>query len=72
MFQRLHALLHQCPTLVLAGQHDNGVTEAVMRALSRALPHARIEVIANAGHYPIEETPVYLLTRIEAFIGGGN
>ncbi len=36
-----------------------------------AFPHAQIELIGNAGHYPMEETPVWLNARLEYFMGEG-
>lgn len=45
------------PTLMVWGEQDGIVRVDYARALSKALPNARLEVVAKAGHYPqIEQT----------------
>lgn len=57
------------PVLVLVGEHDPGITHAAAEASWGAHhPQAVIETVANAGHYPMQETPVVVATRVQQFL----
>ncbi|MFZ4877554.1 alpha/beta fold hydrolase [Janthinobacterium sp. Mn2066] len=57
--------------LVLAGQHDPRFDRTLMEQTYLACyPQARLEVLANAGHYPINETPLALVASLERFLSG--
>jgi len=57
------------PIKLIIGAHDQALTEDAMKATYLAwYPRAELEVMQNAGHYPMNETPVALATSIEAFL----
>jgi len=57
------------PVKVIVGEHDPSLSADVMRATWLAWhPDAELEVLANAGHYAPEETPVALVTSVEEFL----
>lgn len=57
------------PFLAITGEHDLGVpTDAVKGTIMQWMTNAELHVIANAGHYPMQETPIHLVTTIEAFM----
>jgi pimeloyl-ACP methyl ester carboxylesterase len=69
---KLRQWLHRIklPTLLLWGADDRFVTAAYYGAAFRtAIPGARFETIAGAGHFPHIEEPAALVERIGAFIG---
>jgi len=60
------------PVLVIAGEHDPALSADVMKAtFMQQYPNAQLHVMGNAGHYPMDETPVQLATVVEGFLGSG-
>ena len=57
------------PALAVVGAHDPELSADVMRAtLLTWFPNAQLCVIADAGHYAIDETPLALVSIIERFL----
>ena len=57
------------PMKVLVGEHDPAPNADVMKDTYIAwYENAELETLMNAGHYPMQETPVYLATTIDNFM----
>ncbi|MFI7597982.1 alpha/beta fold hydrolase [Actinoplanes sp. NPDC049681] len=57
------------PALAIVGEHDPALGAATMRGTwMTTYPNARLEVLAEAGHYAMDETPVRLATLLEQFL----
>jgi pimeloyl-ACP methyl ester carboxylesterase len=65
--RRLHRI--SVPTLVLRGESDGLVSDAYARAYAAAIPGARYEVIAKAGHSPQTEQPQAFVDHVLRFMG---
>lgn len=61
------------PVLAVVGSHDPVITEALMRnTIAKWMDNVTIRVIEVAGHYPMQETPVYMITLAEAFFNANG
>ncbi len=61
---------NQAAVKLIVGEHDPALSAEVMeQTWLEFYPHAELEVLANAGHYPMFETPVALATSVEEFLG---
>ncbi|CAB3725075.1 alpha/beta fold hydrolase [Trinickia soli] len=57
------------PVKVLVGEHDPTFNAGLMaETYLRRYPRATLEILKNAGHYPMNETPLALATAIESFL----
>lgn len=65
--ERINGL--EVPVLVIAGEHDPALGAETCKATwLNNYPNATLQVMANAGHYAMEETPVALATAVENFL----
>ena len=57
------------PIHVLVGRHDPSITEAVVRSsLAAPFPNIDVRTIESAGHYPIDEVPLFSAAIIERLL----
>ncbi len=56
------------PTLLIRGASDGLVSQRYLEAYCAAIPGARLEVVAAAGHVPQVEQPRALVERVLAFV----
>lgn len=59
----------QTPTLVISGDADRLIDVACSRALARAIPGARLEILPGAGHDLPVERPDAIAALLRAFCG---
>lgn len=59
----------QHPVKAIVGEHDPTFNAELMaNTYLRRYPLATVEVLKNAGHYPMNETPLALVAAIESFL----
>ena len=58
------------PTLVIAGELDQGAPVAMSETMAQAIPNARLAVIAEASHLAVAEQPEAFAAEVEEFLIG--
>ncbi|MBF6065178.1 alpha/beta hydrolase [Nocardia terpenica] len=57
------------PVKVIAGKHDQATSEHQVRSIWPDIyPNFQLQVLTDAGHYPMHETPVALAAAVESFL----
>jgi pimeloyl-ACP methyl ester carboxylesterase len=66
LIRRLHRIA--VPTMLIWGASDGFVSPAYGEAYRKLIPNARLDVIAEAGHYPHVEQPDAFARSLRRFI----
>ena len=59
------------PTLVCAGRHDPQTTPRANQAVADGIPHARLAMFEQSGHYPFDEERTRFSEVVEPFLSAG-
>lgn len=60
----------RCPTLILLGEQEQVAPLPAARVLKSGIPHARVQVLPQAGHLPFLEQPARFNAAVQEFVGG--
>ena len=58
----------QCPTLVATGEHDSWAPPAQHEGIAAAIPNARLEIVAGAGHMVPLERPEGMTAALASWL----
>lgn len=59
----------RCPTLVMAGEEDQGAPVSMAEAIAGAIPGAKLEILPQAAHLATVEQPERFHAAFDAFLG---
>lgn len=59
----------KCPTLVLTGDQDNTIPNALSREMAEGIAGAKLVVLANCGHLPQPEQPEATIRALTEWLG---
>lgn len=62
------ALLRDKPTQILWGMQDWVFTPEILRGFRERLPRARVTILQDAGHLPLEDAPEECLQAVQEFL----
>lgn len=60
----------KAPTLVIAGELDQGTPVAMSEVITRQIPHARLMVLKEASHLSVLEQPAAFEAAVQGFLAG--
>ena len=63
-------LAAEMPTLIVWGQRDPMIPAKHAREAQQAMPHSRLEIFPDAGHFPFNDDPARFVAVVRDFVAG--